>query len=205
MTHSITFCTVWIRTHNRCWDNQDASPPKSPEKAESFGPDDPLKAFWPPLGSGDPLEAFWPLGVAGLPKMALMLESLVAAPHRQTVRQTVIMLISVPDTENTQAKDTGMNTFQLHADMCYTCNDTWALAVPVRCETLCPDPLCSHDTHAQCSNCQLSNLFVQSQQSSSRRSKAATHCKSRLSGSRPFLAMCADTAVHKPQQWNRAT
>ena len=85
INHSITGCTTWIKTHSRLLRKRYASPPKSPEKVESLGPDGPLEASWPPLGPDDPLEAFWPLGVVGLPKMALMLESLVAATDKQKV------------------------------------------------------------------------------------------------------------------------
>ena len=55
ITHSMTHCTGRSKIHNRRLGKQDASPAKSPEKAESFGPDDPLEES---LGSGDPLEAF---------------------------------------------------------------------------------------------------------------------------------------------------
>ena len=132
-------CTGQIKTHNRRLGKQDASPAKSPEKAESFVPDDPLEES---LGPEDPLEAFWPLGVAGLPKMALMSESLVAAPHRQTVRLAIT-----------------------HAYMCNTCSDVLYMQRHMGFGCACqlpevvPRPLCSHDTHAQRSNCQLSNLF----------------------------------------------
>ena len=97
ITYSMTHCTGQIKTHNRRLGKQDASPAKSPEKAESFVPDDPLEES---LGPEDPLEAFWPLGVAGLPKMALTSESLVAAIHRQTVRLAIT-----------------------HAYMCHTCSN----------------------------------------------------------------------------------
>ncbi len=77
------------------------------------------------------------------------------------------MLNNIPNAKLTQANDKGMNTFQLHTNVCYTCRDMWALVVPVTARTCAQTSKLSYQLMPNAAIAS-SATFFQSEQSSSK-------------------------------------